>query len=150
MNCICLWKSSMLITIFCLYLCFVLDNLVKKKFLYFQICWFNREVNKAFCGFIDQSKYQQYEKLFREYGYCETHNYLHVKDPNYMEGNDFLVQFSIAFLIKVVFCLLVMFNMSNGISMTSFNYKNEFDIYVHLRCLVWSTLVWLLVVQAKY
>lgn len=27
---------------------------------------FNREVNKAFCGFFDQSKYKQYETLFLE------------------------------------------------------------------------------------
>lgn len=27
---------------------------------------FNREVNKAFCGFFDQPKYKQHEKLFLE------------------------------------------------------------------------------------
>ena len=29
---------------------------------------FNREVNKAFCGFFNQSKYNQYESLFLESG----------------------------------------------------------------------------------
>ncbi|XP_059448050.1 poly(ADP-ribose) glycohydrolase 1-like isoform X2 [Corylus avellana] len=31
-----------------------------------------REINKAFCGFFDQSKYQQYERLFQENVYCEA------------------------------------------------------------------------------
>ncbi|XP_062170299.1 poly(ADP-ribose) glycohydrolase 1-like isoform X2 [Alnus glutinosa] len=32
-----------------------------------------REINKAFCGFFDQSKYQQYERLFQENVYFEAH-----------------------------------------------------------------------------
>ncbi|XP_015879507.3 poly(ADP-ribose) glycohydrolase 1 isoform X1 [Ziziphus jujuba] len=50
-----------------------------------------REVNKAFCGFLDQSKYRQYERLSQDNGYCGAQHYLDIKEPYYMTRDALLV-----------------------------------------------------------
>ena len=51
---------------------FVLFLLIFKK-VSLQLLGFNREINKAFCGFYDQSKCQQYQRLFKGDGPCGAH-----------------------------------------------------------------------------
>lgn len=55
------------------------------KFLTLQVVSFYRETNKAFCGFIDQSKYCQYERVFQDKG---------LDDRDDISRNDILVQVS--------------------------------------------------------
>ncbi|GAV67165.1 PARG_cat domain-containing protein [Cephalotus follicularis] len=40
-----------------------------------------REINKAFCGFFDKSKYNQYERLFHDHGFCGAQLDQEIKDP---------------------------------------------------------------------
>ncbi|EXB73274.1 Poly(ADP-ribose) glycohydrolase 1 [Morus notabilis] len=46
-----------------------------------------RETNKAFCGFIDQSKYHQYERLFLKNGLSENQHDQDGKDPDCTKRN---------------------------------------------------------------
>ena len=50
---------------------FVLFLLIFKK-VSLQLLGFNREINKAFCGFFYQSKCQQYQRLFKGDGPCRA------------------------------------------------------------------------------
>lgn len=54
-------------------------------------CWFYREVNKAFCGFMDQSKYEQYWPLFQKNRFCGAQFEHDSNDPNYLYSNNLLV-----------------------------------------------------------
>lgn len=50
-----------------------------------------REINKAFCGFIDQSKYHQYERLFLEKGLTGSQHDQDGKEPDRTNKNSHLV-----------------------------------------------------------
>lgn len=59
---------------------------------------FNREVNKAFCGFFDQSKFNQYESLFLESGEDVT-------DHTDTSRNNLPVKF-----LSFLFCILTLYS----------------------------------------
>lgn len=50
-----------------------------------------REINKAFCGFTDQSKYHQYERLFLEKGVTGSQHDQDGKEPDRTNKNSHLV-----------------------------------------------------------
>lgn len=52
---------------------------------------FNRETNKAFCGFFQQSKYQQHKRLFREDGCSGVQLHPDVKDSSDICSDNLLV-----------------------------------------------------------
>ncbi|KAF4360299.1 hypothetical protein F8388_020590 [Cannabis sativa] len=47
------------------------------------LVYFNREINKAFCGFMDQSKYDQYERGLVKNDCSRDEQDTDMKDPNY-------------------------------------------------------------------
>nr|CAN75808.1 hypothetical protein VITISV_004629 [Vitis vinifera] len=51
-----------------------------------------REINKAFCGFFDQSKCQQYQRLFKGDGLCGAHLDQGVQGPDSISWNNLLLQ----------------------------------------------------------
>ncbi|KAA8532188.1 hypothetical protein F0562_006670 [Nyssa sinensis] len=53
-------------------------------------CLLRREINKAFCGFFDQSKCQQYLRLFQDDGFCSAQPVQDVKDSSEMSRNNLL------------------------------------------------------------
>ncbi|XP_010650755.1 poly(ADP-ribose) glycohydrolase 1 isoform X2 [Vitis vinifera] len=50
------------------------------------------EINKAFCGFFDQSKCQQYQRLFKGDGLCGAHLDQGVQGPDSISWNNLLLQ----------------------------------------------------------
>ncbi|KAL6344172.1 hypothetical protein AAG906_031886 [Vitis piasezkii] len=51
-----------------------------------------REINKAFCGFFDQSKCQQYQRLFKGDGLCGAHLDQGVQGPDSISWSNLLLQ----------------------------------------------------------
>ncbi|XP_041013592.1 poly(ADP-ribose) glycohydrolase 1 isoform X1 [Juglans microcarpa x Juglans regia] len=58
---------------------------------YRQECLLRREINKAFCGFFDQSKSQQYERLFQERACSGAEPDQSIQDLMDMSGNNLLL-----------------------------------------------------------
>lgn len=75
-------------------------------------CWFqifNREINKAFCGFFYQSKCQQYQKLFKGDGIHRAHLDQGAQDPDNIYWNKLLVGIIFSSLVSDFCYILYMF-----------------------------------------
>lgn len=79
------------------------------EIVFTQLVSLDRETNKAFCGFIDQSKYCQYKGLFQVKGLHEAHLYPDENDQT--SRNHLEVQ-----IIFLTFFLVIQWLIENRIS----------------------------------
>ncbi|PON59176.1 Poly(ADP-ribose) glycohydrolase [Parasponia andersonii] len=65
-----------------------IDALCSLGMRQYKIKYLLREINKAFCGFMDQSKYHQYERLLFKNDFSGDKHDQVIKDPNYTNKNN--------------------------------------------------------------